>query len=947
MNSWNRMEYRRPNQLVRRPVQAGLWGLLLMVAWIPAGLAQAQRQDSEAYIGEPFGVARIQIPIQEEDRELLRTNGLLITQADNRVHYPVFSSGVAKQIIDVIAGEGDQSLPRTMTVYFLFTGDEPFIAKVYTSQAMTVRVEPVQARPLQKRLLHRAWWREYNAAARERSRQGDYPPIIETYLVSMLGPRLGLPKPWLERTADLVLVKDQVQNIIDFFLGAELRHLKMMRETMMENSLQAAAPEHPLPADVFSAQGELIEGEPAIEIEPIASRIPPECFYVRFGQWQNQVWLKRLTREYGGDIGRMAILRGIEPNSLNRFESQLCLEQDPLAETFGQTVISDFALIGRDLYLNEGPALGVLFEERNALLASQITTARSKILKREEKNGATLETVEIAGRKVSRLSTVDNRLLSYYIKDGKYHLITNCRELVKRFLETGKGRDSLKYSREFNQTRIAYPVDREDTVFVFMPTLFFRSLLSSKYQIENLRRQQALVDMELLQLASAAARGEGFGELSIDELMQAGFLPPDFKTRVDRSGPIATRDLVIDSKRGVQGCFLPIPDVEIRGITARELELLNKQKEAVDKEWNSMVPLVATIKRERLDRKSNLERLTFSSNITSLLGKQAGSFTGLLGSPTQYKHGTSPNDIATVHVSIQGGLLFKSVPQHQLFVCIQNEPTPPITVKPAGFFSWLQLLKGFPGYFGAWPKPGFLDVLTPQLARADENGFSYSRLLDLHRMQYGEYSILSFDKRRLEALRPHLGAVQTEALGQVHVTVGDLSKSELVSFINTLFYQRALQATLGNIKLLNAMSQQLKVDPRDARKQVESLIDGKLICSLEGDYKILPHPNGREYWTSDRLPPTTIRQVPADYQANLLGWFRGSDLTLLAERGQIVISGHVDMQRKQQKKSKKSTGFPGFNFLGGNKKSKTKDPKAGEPEKDSAADARKKKADQR
>lgn len=917
------------------------WTLFCLALWFGAFLAtdlRAQFQRNEAYFGDPFGVAKITIPIEEKDRELLRTNGLIIAEANQRVHYPVFSSGVAKKIIDVVAGESDQ-LPKTMTVYFLFTGKEPFTVKVYTTSAFTVRLEPTAGRLLQRNLLNRAWWREFNSAARTRKLQSDYPPVIETYLTAMLGQRLELPKPLIERTTDLLLVKDQVQNIIDFFLGAELRHLKLMRETMIGNSRSVGRPTHRLPPDVFPPLPAFAINEGGPKIEAIASRVPEECFYVRFGQWQNQVWLKRLTREYGGDIGRMAILRGIEPNSIVRFEEQLCLEQDPLAETFGQTVISDFAVIGRDLNMNEGAALGVLFEERNALLASQIKTARSKILKREKPHGVSEQTVEISGKKVSLMSSADNRIRSFYVKDGKYHLITNCKDLVRRFFECGESKRCLKNSAEFIQTRAAYPLDRDDTVFAFMPTNFFRAMLSSKYQIENARRQQALVDMELLQLAMAAARSEGFGDLLPNELMAAGFLPPDFSDRVDLSGPIATRDRIIDSLRGARGCFTPIPDIKVEGITAAELEQLEKQNELVKQEWKNMVPLVATIKRQRLDRKQGTERLTFSANISSLLGKQTDFLTGLLGEPTQYKHGTSPNDIVSVHASIRGGLLTKSDPQHQLFTCVQNEPTPPITVKPSGFFSWLQLLKGFPGYMGAWPKPGFLDTFTPQLARPDEHGFSYSRLLDLHRMQYGEYSILSFDKDRLINLRPNLGAVQTEAIGQVHTRIGDLSTSELVPLINTLFYQRALQASLGNIKLLNAMTQQLNISPDVARQELEKLIDGKLICSLEGDYKTFTHQNGRQYWTSNLLPPAAMRQVPEDYTTNLLRWFRGAELTLLAEKGQVVVSGYVDMKRHkvESEKSTKATGIPGFNFFGsGTKKDKsTKKKNPDKPKQDS------------
>ena len=482
--------------------------------------------------------------------------------------------------------------------------------------------------------------------------------------------------------------------------------------------------------------------------------------------------------------------------------------------------------------------------------------------------------------------------------------------MVERFYECGEGRGSLANSVEFIQTRESYPIENEDTVFVFMPTNFFRGMLSSKYQIENARRQQALVDIELLQLAIAAAKGEGLVNPTVEDLIAAKFLPANFSQRVDMSGPIAANSQVLDSLRGARGYFTPIPDVDIRGITEAEAADLEKQNKLIKEEWISMVPFVAAIKREKLDQRGR-ERLLFSANITSLLGKQLAMFTDSLGEPTQFKHGTSPNDIINFHVSLKEGLLLKNVPQHQAFLAIQNEPTPIVTVQPSGFFGWLQTIKGFPGYVGAWPKPGFLDTFTPQLARPDENGFSYSRLLGLHRMQYGEYSVLAFDKNRLEALQPNLGAIKTEAIGQAHGYIGDLSTSQLVPLINTLFYQRAMQASLGNIKLLNAMTQQLKADPLEAKQSVEALLDGKLICSLEGDYNPVQHPNGRVYWTSGNLPPATVNQLPEGYAANLLTWFRGAEFALLKYDGQIMVSGYVDMQHKKVERTKRDVAKKG------------------------------------
>ncbi len=54
----------------------------------------------------------------------------------------------------------------------------------------------------------------------------------------------------------------------------------------------------------------------------------------------------------------------------------------------------------------------------------------------KENPGAKLESVRIAGRPVTFLSTPDNRLRSFYASDGNFHLITTSRTIVEWFLAT-------------------------------------------------------------------------------------------------------------------------------------------------------------------------------------------------------------------------------------------------------------------------------------------------------------------------------------------------------------------------------------------------------------------------------------------------------------------------------------------------------------------------------
>ena len=69
--------------------------------------------------------------------------------------------------------------------------------------------------------------------------------------------------------------------------------------------------------------------------EPIASRVPPECFYIRFGSFTNYLWFVDLSDEYGGDLGRMVTLRGTATRSTERFEQQLSVKMNQLSRMLG------------------------------------------------------------------------------------------------------------------------------------------------------------------------------------------------------------------------------------------------------------------------------------------------------------------------------------------------------------------------------------------------------------------------------------------------------------------------------------------------------------------------------------------------------------------------------------------------------------------------------------
>jgi hypothetical protein len=653
-----------------------------------------------------------------------------------------------------------------------------------------------------------------------------------------------------------------------------------------------------------------------VDIEPIATRVPEDCFYIRFGSFENYLWLDRLQRDYGGDIGRMVTLRGYDAASSQRVQQQLALRTSAMAEVLGPTIVADVALIGRDLFLREGAAIGVLFRARNsALLAADLARQRSTALQEQQAAGATEAKVQIGGREASLLSTPDNRLRSFHVADGEFHLVTNCRAIAERFLAVcdQQGRGSLGASPEFLHARTLMPTERDDTIFVYMGTAFQQGLLSPQYQVELARRLRAATDLELLLMATWAAAGEGQPSGSIEQLIRGGFLPKGFGQRVDGSQPIVSEQYAGDSLRGGRGSFLPVPDVAIEGISRAEADRLAKQAAYYENSWKRMDPLMAGIKRFALDGPDQ-ERIVIDALVSPFVQQKYGGIVSAIGPPTSVRIRPAAGDIITAQVVLRGGLLSPQVPAHHLFLGVQDS-APLGDMAPSGLLGYLTLLRTAPGYLGAWPKPGFLDLLPIGLGGGPPDAQGYSQmLLGVWRRQWLDFSALAMDPQLLARVTPDLAPQEVADDAQIRIHVGDLSQAELSAWVNNLTYGRAYLASLGNAKLLHTMSQQLGVPHAQALRQAEHLLDARLVCSLGGEYQWNEQTG---LWNSTAWPPSRPDQRPPDYAAPLLEWFRGFDAELVMHEESVLLQAALDLQRKPHEKPRFQ--LPRFSLFGSGK----------------------------
>jgi hypothetical protein len=869
----------------------------------------------EAYAGRPYGLGKISFRLRAGDHMVDQTAAVLLSDRESRTFYPVITKSPFRQFLQNVFGDRAETQPEDVHhLWFLFRGDQPLDISLSGSGFVNVRVPVQVARANQFNRFVKQWWRGFTEGTKRQVEASDYPPIVETYLMAMVGKRLGLQVPPRKQGNP-----DPLFQTFELLFNAESIRLETIEQSMLFG-VDPAQASLPVPAGIEWSPLVVNNLPQEIPIEAIASYVPEECFYLRFGNWGNQIWLKRLLEEFGGDLGRMFQMRGFKYRIQSKFLKQLAIESTEFDQLFGGNLIADVALIGKDTFVNEGAAIGVLLYSKNsAALENNLRTKRKNFVAANATAGVSLTMVKLGDRNIEFLSSPDNYFRSYYVVSGNCHLITTSLTIVRRFLESAEGVRSLALADEFKFARYQIPLERDDTVFIYMSSRFMQDLLLPAYQIELRRRNRIVTDMMLLEIATLAARNEQLPQTDIAFLIQQGLLPQNFGSRPDQGGFERAGESWLDSIRGRRGYFLPIADMHITAVTPEEKQWYETRSQFFANSIKSLDPMLLAIK--RFDYQNRVERVVFDGKVLPFGAEKFGWIFDKLGPPSKREVITHPNEIIRLQMSMRGDSSSAEVPAHLIFAAVQDEFRGDMNLQPRSILQYWETLKSTPGYIGSWPSAGYLDWI-PGLGRVpDDQGFSYSRLLNIWRLQWKDFSVISFDRQRLEDLKPHLQLIESARPVQIRLKIGDLVNSNLRTWFNRINFERGWQTSVANVRFLNLLVQQFRIRPEDAQAVAEHLLDVNLVCSLHGNYRLVQLPASRLLWTSDRWPSFSDPVLPETHTAPLLTWFRGLELEVSQSNTQFTIHGYLDIERQESANALPSFDlFKGFGDLFGGRK---------------------------
>ncbi|MEN6367203.1 MAG: hypothetical protein ABFC88_10345 [Thermoguttaceae bacterium] len=879
---------------MRRATAVAALASLILVFGGTSPLVAQRWVEAEAVVGEPFGVGRVVVELPKDLLpEPLGIEGVGLSEADGRVLYPTFDHPAAGKVVktfldsdtpltsggpvrEQVGGllRGLLDRPPRMTIYFLFRGDGPLQLSLMAKRPIPLTVTP-HADPAVFRRLLLFWWKPYAKPDSLLEPKPDYPPVVDNYVMTTLARRLNLRLPERRQTESAYAA---LRKEIGLNLGDETLVVAMQQDRILGLTNLGLPAEESLPPTPEVEPLDVPEPSAVVKVEPLACRVPIECFYARFGSFANFVWLQDTLAQWGGDVQNLIALRGLDRGMSSHIERQLVLKQTVLSRMLGNTVMADVAIIGTDMFFREGASYGILFQARSNLAAS--TNFAQQRQERVRAGGVSERKITIDGHAVSYLSSPDGAVRSYYVVDGDFHFFTTSRRLVSRFLKTGQSpADSLGRSKEFQHARELMPIGRDDTVWVYLSDAFFRNLTGPTYRIEMARRLQAAADIELVQLARLAAHAEQSPGETIEQLVAAGLLPPDFGPLPGGSRTVLQDGLVSNSIRGFRGDFLPVADCTVDKITRAERSEYEKFNEYYRTTWGRMDPILAGVK--RIAEPQGRDRIVVDVLMDPLAPQHVDRLRRWLGPADRRQLTPVPGDMAALEIA--------STEQH-LFGAIRD------VGRPAGvsLSQWLPMgrlrdyVVGYVGTDGPLGPLGFLNLGIPD--QSDAAGYAESPVGGWRR-EFGPFTVFSFQPEVLEQVAPQLAFQEAARPAQVRLRVDDVSQATITSRLNELLWTRTRATSLGNLRLLWALNQQFHVPPAECRDVAELLLDAKLICPLGGRYVLRQTPGETPQWTSSAMSPPDHGHSTT--MAPPLNWFRG--LTFDATMTDRDISAHAEV----------------------------------------------------
>ncbi len=893
-----------------------------------------------AAAGKPYGVGQVEFPLSlalekgwhsDQGVKVVCSNCKIWLTACSRVTNPVAAA----------ADDPSEARPSTesLHIYFLYSGENPGAAEVQISGKPCVKVQSDVSDVPHAQLMQR-WWKAL------RDQQSGIPPAIQDLtsdFLSAIGKHLRVssrPQPFSKKEGVSTLEK-HFERTLGMLLGFESVRLAMMIDDKAETAGPGPAI-HPLPNPVNVIGQRLPASAPlSNDIEPIASLVPNDCFYLRCGSINNYMWLRRFLIGWGGSLDEIVTNTILDTDVRSRIEDQLGINSKALLDA--DSSVNDLAIIGSDVFFDEGAGLGVLIEAKQGEEAKLEAIIYQQRAEKGKLLGAMQHADTIENHRASLFRTPDNRMRSFYARRGRYLLVTNSQAILTSVLRPQAAARSLSNLQEYRYA-VATKRPANSGITLYLSDPFIRRIASPAFRIELGRRRASAEDCRQLEVAALVAKALGKRWDSKHSLVEENFLPENFGIRPDGSQVDLRSGGALDSMRGKAGTFIPVADVAVTRANQDEVSAYTKFSQRYRAEWPSMDPVLVSIASANIGE--NMDRVELKIHITPYARNEYSFLTQYLSQASPQHATLSHNELMGVSARLRTqagnvlayiGIRDTNIPGRIVQGELQRTDGRSMSfatqqsfaaVSPSGI-DGLQAISGLMRNLQnrkAETSPG--NPLPTPLSIFNFNPYSMGRiptsaelmiltgehlvkgLLGITQLnsiyEDGQWSIYGGSAELRQEVRNSLVLQELDQPSQLLLQVRDVSRSEIAPYLNAFSFCQSRKQSAAIASWLNAWSSGLQTDPGTFRKDVEHALHGELHCPLGGEFTLDEPPT---HWTStkwEQAPLATVDHVPAEYQFPFLQWLKGVELKFNLASASLNSDVVLDVSRAN------NSGSPSF-----------------------------------
>jgi hypothetical protein len=321
----------------------------------------------------------------------------------------------------------------------------------------------------------------------------------------------------------------------------------------------------------------------------LARFCPSDAIFARVRSLEEWFAIYDLVDDWGGSLLSALSIRGADRGIPDRYATQLGFGNETIARLLGTKLIGEFAVIVSDPLFQEGAGVALVLSpihRQESALRGLLDAQRKAIASFDSARKLSKES--ILGVAVDVLESPSGSVRSWHcIIDGT-DFFANSPALLRRIIAAARDETpSLVDVSDYHYYRALYPVDAEESAFIYLSQDWFRRITGPRFRIAHGRRRAALVAMQDLRWGWETAL-ETRPSIDFDGLEEGRWIDASLRDRFGL-GLDARSGAVTSAHYGSLSHPIAIDDVEVSTVSRHESEQYRRFRDSYRDYWRRFI----------------------------------------------------------------------------------------------------------------------------------------------------------------------------------------------------------------------------------------------------------------------------------------------------------------------------------------------------------------------